>query len=88
MGDSGDTNYHYTIASQLFVLVLFLAVSKDEGVKSKDIRIHRRNKKNYSKYQNCDRWAVIVGISQYKYQPWNLNYVHRDAEKLYQLLYL
>ena len=43
-------------------------------------------KKIYSKYQNCDRWAVIVGISQCKYQPWNLNHVHRDAEELYQLL--
>jgi hypothetical protein len=43
-------------------------------------------KEIYSKYQNCERWAVIVGISQYKYQPWNLNYAHRDAEELYQLL--
>ena len=43
-------------------------------------------KKIYSQYQECDRWAVIVGISQYKYQPWNLNYADRDAEELCQFL--
>ena len=42
--------------------------------------------KYIEEYQNCDRWAVIVGISQYEYQPWNLNYAHRDAEELCQLL--
>ena len=40
----------------------------------------------YSQYKNIDKWAVIVGISEYKYQPWNLDYAHRDAEELYKLL--
>jgi hypothetical protein len=40
----------------------------------------------YSEYRNCDRWAIIVGISQYQYQGWNLRYADRDAEELYNLL--
>ena len=39
-----------------------------------------------SEYKNINKWAVIVGISEYKHQPWNLNYAHRDAEELYKLL--
>lgn len=39
-----------------------------------------------SEYKNINKWAVIVGISEYKYQLWNLNYAHRDAEELYKLL--
>ncbi|MDJ0636340.1 MAG: SUMF1/EgtB/PvdO family nonheme iron enzyme [Xenococcaceae cyanobacterium MO_188.B29] len=38
------------------------------------------------RYRNIEKWAVIVGISEYKYQPWNLDYAHRDAEELYELL--
>ena len=40
----------------------------------------------YSEYRNCDRWAIIVGISRYRYQGWNLRYADRDAEELYNLL--
>jgi uncharacterized caspase-like protein len=40
----------------------------------------------YSEYRNCDRWAIIVGISRYKYQNLNLKYADRDAEELYNLL--
>ena len=40
----------------------------------------------YSEYRNCDRWAIIVGISRYQYQGWNLKYADRDAEELYNLL--
>lgn len=40
----------------------------------------------YSQYQNCDRWAVIVGISKYQHSIINLKYADRDAESLYQLL--
>ena len=36
----------------------------------------------YSEYRNCDRWAIIVGISPYQYQGWNLKYADRDAEDL------
>lgn len=43
-------------------------------------------KEIYSQYKKCDRWAVIVGISEYEYEPWNLNYAHRDAEELTKLL--
>ncbi len=43
-------------------------------------------KEIYSQYQKCDRWAVLVGISQYKHQPWSLNYADRDAEELCQFL--
>ena len=40
----------------------------------------------YSEYRNCDRWAIIVGISRYRYQGWNLKYAERDATELYELL--
>lgn len=40
----------------------------------------------YSQYQNCDRWAVIVGISKYQYPNLNLKYADQDAEDLCQLL--
>ncbi|MEM8723491.1 MAG: caspase family protein [Cyanobacteria bacterium P01_G01_bin.39] len=40
----------------------------------------------YSEYKKVEKWAVIVGISEYKHQPWNLNYAHRDAEELHKLL--
>ena len=40
----------------------------------------------YSQYQEVDRWAVIVGISEYQHQSWNLKYADRDAEDLYELL--
>jgi uncharacterized caspase-like protein/cytochrome c-type biogenesis protein CcmH/NrfG len=34
----------------------------------------------------AERWAIIVGISQYKDQSLNLKYADRDAEELYKLL--
>lgn len=40
----------------------------------------------YAQYRNCDRWAVIVGISNYQHRDWNLRYADRDAEELYKLL--
>lgn len=36
--------------------------------------------------RDCNRWAVIVGISKYKHSALDLAYADRDAEKLYQLL--
>jgi len=36
--------------------------------------------------RDCNRWAVIVGISKYKHSALDLEYADRDAEKLYQLL--
>lgn len=39
-----------------------------------------------SEYKNINKWAVIVGISEYKHKPWNLSYAHRDAEELFKLL--
>ena len=35
---------------------------------------------------NIDRWAVIVGISKYKDERWNLKYADRDADELSELL--
>ncbi|MBW4659749.1 MAG: caspase family protein [Drouetiella hepatica Uher 2000/2452] len=40
----------------------------------------------YSQYRDCDRWAVIVGVSKYQDSKLNLRYADRDAEELYQLL--
>lgn len=37
-------------------------------------------------YDNINRWAVIVGISNYQHSKINLKYADRDAEDLYQLL--
>ena len=42
--------------------------------------------KLYEEYKNCDRWAVIVGVSKYQYPNLNLKYADRDAEELYKLL--
>ncbi len=36
--------------------------------------------------QDIDLWAIIVGISQYQHSKWNLNFAHRDAEELCQLI--
>ena len=33
-----------------------------------------------------DRWAIVVGISQYKDQRLNLKYADRDAEELFKLI--
>jgi formylglycine-generating enzyme required for sulfatase activity len=52
----------------------------------RSLEFTEETKEIYSQYQKCDRWAVIVGISQYEHQSWNLNYADRDAEELYQLL--
>jgi uncharacterized caspase-like protein len=35
---------------------------------------------------DIDRWAVIVGISEYQHRSLNLRWAHRDAEELYELL--
>lgn len=40
----------------------------------------------YTQYRNCDRWAIIVGISRYQHSGWNLKYADRDADELYKLL--
>ncbi|MBE9031836.1 SUMF1/EgtB/PvdO family nonheme iron enzyme [filamentous cyanobacterium LEGE 11480] len=37
-------------------------------------------------YDSIDRWAIIVGISQYQYPQINLKYADRDAEALYKML--
>lgn len=36
--------------------------------------------------ENVDRWAVIVGITKYKYERWNLEYARQDAEALYEMI--
>jgi tetratricopeptide (TPR) repeat protein len=33
-----------------------------------------------------DRWAIVVGVSQYKHKSLNLKYADQDAEALYELL--
>lgn len=35
---------------------------------------------------NIERWAIVIGISQYQHQNLNLKYADRDAEKFYELL--
>jgi tetratricopeptide (TPR) repeat protein len=40
-----------------------------------------------SDYALRDRWALIVGISTYQHERWNLQYAHRDAEALYDLIH-
>ena len=35
---------------------------------------------------NLNRWAIVVGISQYRHEPWNLKFAHRDAEDLYHFI--
>ena len=38
----------------------------------------------YDEYR--ERWAVLVGISKYRHEEWDLKYGHRDAEELANLL--
>lgn len=40
----------------------------------------------FSEYRSCNRWAIIVGISEYKHSDWNLRFADRDAETFAQLL--
>ena len=40
----------------------------------------------YTQARDCNRWAVIIGVSKYKHSTLDLKYADRDAEKLYQLL--
>lgn len=35
---------------------------------------------------DVERWAVLVGISEYQHEPWNLKYAHADALALQMLL--
>ena len=35
---------------------------------------------------NVKGWALIVGISKYKHDAWNLEYAHRDAETVADLI--
>jgi uncharacterized caspase-like protein len=35
---------------------------------------------------HIERWAIVVGISDYKHERLNLKYAHRDAEEVYKLL--
>ena len=36
--------------------------------------------------ENVNKWALIVGISKYKYESLNLKYAHNDAEEFYKLI--
>jgi hypothetical protein len=40
----------------------------------------------FSEYKNCNRWAIIVGISKYRNKDWNLQFADRDADEFYKLL--
>jgi tetratricopeptide (TPR) repeat protein len=46
----------------------------------------RKSANNFIYPPDAKRWAIIVGISQYKDQSLNLKYADRDAEELYKLL--
>jgi uncharacterized caspase-like protein len=35
---------------------------------------------------DVDRWAIVVGVSKYKYESLNLRYADRDAEEFHKLL--
>jgi hypothetical protein len=35
---------------------------------------------------NVNRWAIVIGVSEYQYSSLNLEYAERDAEEFYQLL--
>ena len=41
---------------------------------------------SYTVPQPIDRWAILIGISQYQYEHLNLRYADCDAESLCQLL--
>lgn len=43
-----------------------------------------RDPSQYPEY--VDRWAIIVGVSQYQNEQINLKYAHRDADELYKLI--
>jgi uncharacterized caspase-like protein len=39
-----------------------------------------------SEAANVNRWAIVIGVSEYQYNSLNLEYAERDAEEFYQLL--
>src|SRR5688500_3131802 len=39
-----------------------------------------------SYYEYRERWAILVGISEYQHKLWNLKYARRDAEERARLL--
>ncbi len=39
-----------------------------------------------SHYAYRDHWAIVVGISTYKHEAWNLKYAGRDATMFYELI--
>lgn len=49
-------------------------------------RVNLSSSSQDSRYIKREKWAFIVGISQYQDKSINLNYAHRDAEELYKLL--
>ncbi|MCX6033045.1 MAG: caspase family protein [Chloroflexi bacterium] len=46
----------------------------------------RRSSRTALYQQEVDLWAIIVGISRYQHEPWNLKYADRDAEELLRLI--
>ena len=55
-----------------------------EGIQERDLTRQRQQSANAPRIENC--WAVIIGISKYQHEEWNLKYAHRDAEELSKLL--
>jgi Caspase domain len=39
-----------------------------------------------SEAAKVNRWAIVIGVSEYQYNSLNLEYAERDAEEFYQLL--
>ena len=71
-----------------FTLVQEIAMATEEKPSSSEESQNRGLQVNlptsYATY--VDRWAIVVGISEYKDKSLNLKYAHRDAEALYELL--
>ncbi|HEX8200669.1 MAG TPA: caspase family protein, partial [Isosphaeraceae bacterium] len=50
----------------------------------RDLRVV--DEKTDSDYEFRELWALLVGISSYAHEPWNLSFADRDAEELSKLL--
>jgi len=64
-------------------------MTDDQGPQANEkagLREARRRQSAVYYPKDVNRWAIIVGISTYQHEPWNLQYAHHDAEELYRLI--
>ncbi len=57
-------------------------ITPSENIQNRGLSVELPD--SYDTY--VDRWAIMIGVSKYKYESLNLKYADRDAEEFYKLL--